>query len=70
MVLHVNLKSMPTSQTWSYTKSNIRILCHDICILTIPMVRMGLFGRRRIIRTFSNFTYLAFISIHHNSNNI
>ncbi|KHG16316.1 hypothetical protein F383_23824 [Gossypium arboreum] len=24
---------MPTSQTWSYTKSYLRILCHDICIL-------------------------------------
>ncbi|KHG27329.1 hypothetical protein F383_13185 [Gossypium arboreum] len=24
MVLHVNLKSMPTSQTWSYMKSHIR----------------------------------------------
>ncbi|KHG24408.1 hypothetical protein F383_03606 [Gossypium arboreum] len=23
MVLHINLKSMPTSQTWSYSKSNI-----------------------------------------------
>ncbi|KHG04344.1 hypothetical protein F383_30130 [Gossypium arboreum] len=23
MVLHVNLKSMPTSQTWSYTRSHI-----------------------------------------------
>ncbi|KHG24848.1 hypothetical protein F383_31447 [Gossypium arboreum] len=29
MVLHVNLKSIPTSQTWSYTKSHIGILCHD-----------------------------------------
>ncbi|KHG27676.1 hypothetical protein F383_16241 [Gossypium arboreum] len=28
--------------TWSYTKSRIEILCHDICILTIPMVRTGL----------------------------
>ncbi|KHF98449.1 Envelope glycoprotein [Gossypium arboreum] len=38
MILHVNLKSIPISQTWSYTKSHIGILCHDICILTIPMV--------------------------------
>ncbi|KHG23029.1 hypothetical protein F383_08895 [Gossypium arboreum] len=37
MVLHVNLKSVPTSETWSYTKTHIGILCHDICILTIPM---------------------------------
>ncbi|KHG20160.1 hypothetical protein F383_30539 [Gossypium arboreum] len=29
MVLHVNQKSIPTSQTWSYMKSHIRILCHD-----------------------------------------
>ncbi|KHG26316.1 hypothetical protein F383_32884 [Gossypium arboreum] len=29
MVLHVNHKSMRMSQTWSYTKSHIRILCHD-----------------------------------------
>ncbi|KHG14003.1 Dihydrodipicolinate synthase [Gossypium arboreum] len=42
MVLHINLKSMPTSQTWFYTKSHIRTLCHDICILIIPMVRTGL----------------------------
>ncbi|KHG06521.1 cAMP/cGMP-dependent 3',5'-cAMP/cGMP phosphodiesterase A [Gossypium arboreum] len=41
MVLHVNLKSMPTSETWSYMKSHIEILCHDICILTIPMVCTG-----------------------------
>ncbi|KHG16764.1 hypothetical protein F383_21296 [Gossypium arboreum] len=47
---------MTLSQTGSYTKSNMksnmmptsqpfmtyRILCHDICILTIPKVRMGL----------------------------
>ncbi|KHG02991.1 hypothetical protein F383_25570 [Gossypium arboreum] len=43
MVLHINLKSMPTSQTWSYTKSHIVILCHDIC--TIPIVRTRFFGR-------------------------
>ncbi|KHG09534.1 hypothetical protein F383_28430 [Gossypium arboreum] len=24
MVIHVNHKSMPTSQTWSYTKSHIK----------------------------------------------
>ncbi|KHG17247.1 hypothetical protein F383_07364 [Gossypium arboreum] len=24
MVLHVNRKSMPASQTWSYTKTHIR----------------------------------------------
>ncbi|KHG23891.1 hypothetical protein F383_29863 [Gossypium arboreum] len=30
MVLHVKQKSMPTSQTWSYTKSHNEILCHDI----------------------------------------
>ncbi|KHG06924.1 hypothetical protein F383_33246 [Gossypium arboreum] len=29
MVLNVNLKSLPTSQTWSYTKFHIGILCHD-----------------------------------------
>ncbi|KHG20918.1 hypothetical protein F383_29320 [Gossypium arboreum] len=29
MVLHVNHKLMPPSQTWSYMKSHIRILCHD-----------------------------------------
>ncbi|KHG05310.1 hypothetical protein F383_31390 [Gossypium arboreum] len=29
MVLHVNHKLMPTSQTWSYMKSHIGILCHD-----------------------------------------
>ncbi|KHF98336.1 hypothetical protein F383_37569 [Gossypium arboreum] len=27
MVLHVNLKSMPKFQTWSYTKTHIGILC-------------------------------------------
>ncbi|KHG10238.1 Dihydrodipicolinate synthase [Gossypium arboreum] len=42
MVLCVNLKLMLTSRTWSYMKSHIGILCHDICILTIPMVRTGL----------------------------
>ncbi|KHG04440.1 hypothetical protein F383_29983 [Gossypium arboreum] len=31
MVLHVNHKSMPTSQTWSYTKKTYQILCHNIC---------------------------------------
>ncbi|KHG18746.1 hypothetical protein F383_26157 [Gossypium arboreum] len=35
MVLHVNLKSIPTSQTWSYTKSHIGILCYDISSITI-----------------------------------
>ncbi|KHG20602.1 hypothetical protein F383_01930 [Gossypium arboreum] len=35
MVLHINLKSMPTSQTWSYMKSHIGILCHDISSITI-----------------------------------
>ncbi|KHG09469.1 hypothetical protein F383_01724 [Gossypium arboreum] len=29
MVLHANHKSMPTSQTWSYMKSHIEIICHD-----------------------------------------
>ncbi|KHG26420.1 hypothetical protein F383_33049 [Gossypium arboreum] len=33
---------MPMSQTWSYMKSHIKILCHDICILTIPKVHTGL----------------------------
>ncbi|KHG16264.1 hypothetical protein F383_20613 [Gossypium arboreum] len=42
MVLRVNLKSVPMSQMWSYMKSHIGILCHDICILIIPMVRTGL----------------------------
>ncbi|KHF99170.1 hypothetical protein F383_38186 [Gossypium arboreum] len=27
------------NMTWSYMESHIRILCHDICILTIPKVR-------------------------------
>ncbi|KHG08294.1 hypothetical protein F383_34793 [Gossypium arboreum] len=61
MVLHVNLISMPTSQMWSYTKSPIGILCHDICILTIPLVYTGLFGRRHIIETFSDITYSTLI---------
>ncbi|KHG00019.1 hypothetical protein F383_38691 [Gossypium arboreum] len=30
------------SQTWSYTRTHIEILCHDICTLTIPKVRTGL----------------------------
>ncbi|KHG08844.1 Neural cadherin-1 [Gossypium arboreum] len=67
MVLHVNIKSMPTLQTWSYMKLHIGILCHDICILTIPMVHTGLFGCRHIIRPFSEFSYstqIAFITIH------
>ncbi|KHG16448.1 hypothetical protein F383_21490 [Gossypium arboreum] len=59
---------MPMFQTWSYTTTHIGILCHDICILTIPMVHTGIFGHRHIIRTFSNFTYSALISIHLNSN--
>ncbi|KHG14392.1 hypothetical protein F383_19016 [Gossypium arboreum] len=29
MVLYVNHKSMPMSQTWSYTITHIGILCHD-----------------------------------------
>ncbi|KHG26957.1 Putative solute carrier organic anion transporter family member 1B7 [Gossypium arboreum] len=53
MVLHVNLKSMPMSQMWSYTKTHIGILCHDIGVLIIPMVRTGLFGHRYLIETFS-----------------
>ncbi|KHG17891.1 hypothetical protein F383_00068 [Gossypium arboreum] len=53
MVLHVNLKLMPTSQMWSYTKTHIGILCHDIGILTILMVRKGLFGHHYLIKTFS-----------------
>ncbi|KHG26246.1 hypothetical protein F383_08388 [Gossypium arboreum] len=68
MVLHINVKSMAMSQTWSYMKYRSEILCHDICILTIPMVRMGLFERRYIIETFSNFTYSSSIFIHSNSN--
>ncbi|KHG21053.1 hypothetical protein F383_31645 [Gossypium arboreum] len=52
---------------WSYTKSHIGILCHDICILTIPIVCTGVFGRRRIIEAFSDFTYSSSIFIHHNS---
>ncbi|KHG27653.1 hypothetical protein F383_10866 [Gossypium arboreum] len=67
MVLHVNLKSMPTSQTWSYTKSHIGILCHDICILTIRIVRTGLFGCRHIFETFSDFLYSTQTAIHHYS---
>ncbi|KHG12745.1 hypothetical protein F383_19025 [Gossypium arboreum] len=35
MVLHVNLKLMLMSQTWSYTKSNIEILCDDISSISI-----------------------------------
>ncbi|KHG21968.1 hypothetical protein F383_28293 [Gossypium arboreum] len=34
MVLHINLKLMPTFQTWSYMKSHVRILCHDISSIT------------------------------------
>ncbi|KHG11849.1 hypothetical protein F383_19135 [Gossypium arboreum] len=48
MVLHVKHKSMPTSQMWSYTKSHNEILYHDICILTIPRVRTGLFRRQNL----------------------
>ncbi|KHG25491.1 hypothetical protein F383_32824 [Gossypium arboreum] len=58
---------MPLSQTGSYTKSHIEILCHDMCILTIPMIRTGLFGRCHIIRNFSNFSYSTQIAIHHYS---
>ncbi|KHG08476.1 hypothetical protein F383_35847 [Gossypium arboreum] len=42
MVLHVN---------------TYRILCHYICILTIPMVRTGLFENRNFVDTFSNISY-------------
>ncbi|KHG14146.1 hypothetical protein F383_19271 [Gossypium arboreum] len=35
MVLHVNLKSMPMSQTWSYTIPHLEILCHDIFLDSI-----------------------------------
>ncbi|KHF98329.1 Solute carrier organic anion transporter family member 1B3 [Gossypium arboreum] len=56
MVLHVNQKSMTTSQTWSYMNSHNEILCHDICILTIPRVRTGFFIRQNFIDTFSNNT--------------
>ncbi|KHG04327.1 hypothetical protein F383_28950 [Gossypium arboreum] len=42
MVLHVSHKSMPTSQTWPYTKSHIGILCHD-----------GVFERRKPIDSIS-----------------
>ncbi|KHG10871.1 hypothetical protein F383_13245 [Gossypium arboreum] len=34
-----------------------RILCHDICILTIPMVRTGLLKRRNFVDTFSDISY-------------
>ncbi|KHF97600.1 hypothetical protein F383_37117 [Gossypium arboreum] len=27
---------------WSYSHTHIGILCHDICILTIPKVHTGL----------------------------
>ncbi|KHG23224.1 putative trna pseudouridine synthase b [Gossypium arboreum] len=27
---------------WTYSHTYIRILCHDICILAIPKVHMGL----------------------------
>ncbi|KHG23405.1 Replicase polyprotein 1ab [Gossypium arboreum] len=67
MVLHVKQKSMLTSQMWSYTKSHNEILCHDICILTIPRVRTGLFIRRNFVDTFLDSIYLARTFIHHNS---
>ncbi|KHG13480.1 hypothetical protein F383_19918 [Gossypium arboreum] len=67
MVLHVNLKPMPTSQTWSYMKSHIRILCHDICILSIPMVRTGLFGRRDLLLGRIPHIHLPSHSFHFNS---
>ncbi|KHG16391.1 DNA-directed RNA polymerase subunit beta [Gossypium arboreum] len=37
------------------------------CILTIPIVRTGLFRRCHIIETFSDFLYSTQISIHQNS---
>ncbi|KHG29868.1 hypothetical protein F383_11008 [Gossypium arboreum] len=55
---------MPTSQMWSYTITHIGILCHDICILTIPMVRTGIFGCRNFVDTFLD---LIFNSISHSS---
>ncbi|KHG25504.1 hypothetical protein F383_05697 [Gossypium arboreum] len=42
MVLHVNHKSIPTSQTWSYTKTHIG-----------SYVMTGLFGRRNTIDAFT-----------------
>ncbi|KHG07461.1 hypothetical protein F383_10479 [Gossypium arboreum] len=35
MVSRLNHKSMPTSQTWSYSKTHIEMLCHDISSITI-----------------------------------
>ncbi|KHG19525.1 hypothetical protein F383_25195 [Gossypium arboreum] len=59
---------MPTSQTWSYTITHIRILCHDICILTTPMVRMRLFRRRKFVNTSSDVLFFStHIFIHHSS---
>ncbi|KHG06733.1 hypothetical protein F383_33152 [Gossypium arboreum] len=42
-------------------ENTYRILCHDICILTIPMVRTGLFRYRHIIGTFLSITFAALI---------
>ncbi|KHF98037.1 hypothetical protein F383_37260 [Gossypium arboreum] len=61
---------MPLSQTGSYTEPKVdanvpgmvlhdntyRILFHDICILTIPRVCTGLFGRRNFVDTFSDIS--------------
>ncbi|KHG09923.1 hypothetical protein F383_11618 [Gossypium arboreum] len=68
MVLHVNHKLMTMSQTWSYMKNTYRILCHDIYILTIPKVRMGLFGRRNTVDAFTiSHIHLPRHSFHFNS---
>ncbi|KHG06893.1 hypothetical protein F383_33741 [Gossypium arboreum] len=49
--------TIPMSQTWSTHENTYRILCHDKCTLTIPMVRTGLFECRNFVNTFSNITY-------------
>ncbi|KHG22177.1 hypothetical protein F383_06027 [Gossypium arboreum] len=51
--------TMLMSHTWSYTISHLGILCHDICILYIHVVRMGLSD----VVTSSIFAHSTFISI-------
>ncbi|KHG20513.1 1-deoxy-D-xylulose-5-phosphate synthase 2 [Gossypium arboreum] len=38
-------------------ENTYRILFHDICILTIPMVRTGLFGRQNTVNTLLDISY-------------
>ncbi|KHG11233.1 hypothetical protein F383_12762 [Gossypium arboreum] len=47
---------MPTSR-YGLTLNHIsKILCYDICILAIPIVRTGIFRCRHIIKTFLDFS--------------